>query len=787
MPTPAFLNAPTTSAATRAFFAQYGQLRGTPTGDTVLGGTFQRVGYTLPLDVGGGDPQDTYSTVTRIDWNLSDKTQLFGTYQAFRPKLLQGVAASSPYSNFDIGTANLTNRLVVSGTTQISENFINTTKVGYKRAKDSNVLSGDPNVPTLYALSNTAASINSIPISLPGFYPNNPGVGLPTSGTENQFQINEDLNYLTGNHNFRFGGQYIYIRSNVLFPAFQNASLTLGSNLTQAIENLRTGQLRQLQVAVDPQGRFPGQNVNLPVSAPNFRRSNRYNEFSLYAQDTWRVVPRLSLNLGVRYELYGPQQSRDKEDSNFYFGQGSTIQEQIRNGSAQVAENSPVGRLYQIDKNNFAPRVGFAFDVFGNGKTSIRGGYGIAYERNFGNVTFNVIQNPPFYAVVSVFNTDFAGGIPIPTNNFGPLAGNSGSVILPLTSLRHVREDIVNSYSHQYSATFEHRIFRDALVSVDYSGSAGRDLYSIENINRVGTGLRYLGSNNAAVCPAAFAPNSRLNCQYSNINTRGNNGYSNYNGVTFSFEGSNIRNSGLSATARYTFSKTKDNLSSTFSEFDNNFNLGLTDPFDPSYDYGAANFDVRHRFVSSFVYEIPFARNLSNRFAKGLLNGFSVNGIFTARTGAPFTVFDCTNAITTCLRVKPTGSLNFGSPDQIVDTGSPNSFIYTDLSGQTSNSFTDGVSGGTEVGPYPTDVTERNAFRGPGRMNFDFGVIKDIGFTERYKLQLRGEFINAFNMTDYVIVGSSAEISNGFVQTRKVGSGAADSPRTIQFSAKFLF
>lgn len=787
VPTQAFLNAPTTSAATRAFFAGK-TLVGTPTGEVTPDGVFQRVQYNAPIDVGGGTPQTTYSTVTRIDYNLNDKTQFFGTYTADRPKFLQGTAANSPYANFDIGTATLNNRVVISGTTQITENFINSTKVGYKRSKDSNVLSGDPNVPSLYTLANAAGSINGIPIAFPGFYPFNPGTGLPTSGTENQFQINQDLNYLAGDHNLRFGGQFIYIRSNVLFPAFQNASLTLGANLTQAIANLRAGRLSQLQVAVDPQGRFPGQSISLPASAPNFKRSNRYNEYALYFQDTWRVVPRLSLNLGVRYEFYGPQQSRDKEDANFYFGTGSTIQEQIRNGSAQIAENSSVGRLYQTDNNNFAPRVGFAFDVFGDGRTSIRGGYGISYERNFGNVTFNTIQNPPFYAVVSLLESDVVGGIQLPTNNFGPLAGNSGSVILPRSSLRHVREDIVNAYTHQYSASFERRIFGDSLVSVDYSGSAGRSLYSIENINRSGTGLRYLGSNNAAVCPATFAPNSRLNCQYSNINTRGNNGYSNYNGVTFSFEGSNIKKSGLSATARYTFSKNKDNLSSTFSEFGNNLNLGLTDPFDPSYDYGPSDFDIRHRFVSSFVYELPFGRNFSNGFAKAALNGFSINGIFTARTGAPFTVFDCSNAITTCLRLKPTGTINFKNPDQIVDSGNPNSFIYTDLSGQTPNSFTDGVSGGTEVGPYPTDVTRRNSFRGPGRMNFDFGIIKDIGFTERYKLQIRGEFINAFNMTDYLIVGSSADISsNSFVQATKVGSGASNSPRTIQFSAKFLF
>ncbi|MGH9932795.1 MAG: TonB-dependent receptor, partial [Pyrinomonadaceae bacterium] len=458
----------------------------------------------------------------------------------------------------------------------------------------------------------------------------------------------------------------------------------------------------------------------------------------------------------------------------------------------QVAKNSPVGALWKKDLNNFAPRVGFAWDIFGDGKTSLRGGYGMSYERNFGNVTFNVIQNPPAYSVVALTAGVDVPSLAISRNNSGPLAGSGTTIRLPGSSLRHVREDIVNAYAHFWSAAFERELGQGTVASVEYSGSAGRALYSLENINRTGTGLAYLGSR--AITPTG-GTSTRLNGQYTNINTRANNGYSNYNALIVGLASNNFRNSGLQFTARYSWSVAKDNLSSTFSDSNANASLGLLDPFDPKLDYGYADFDARHRFVSSFNYEIPFFKNADSSLVRNLLGGFSLTGIVNARTGNPFTVFDCTTAGSgACPRYVPsTGSASGSRSGNSVGA---NSFSFLEL--PAANPFVNPLTGNGVVGPFPTEMSKRNAFRGPGFWNADLGLYKRVKFNEKYSMQLRLEAFNVFNHANLFIVPGSLDVS-GFTDAagnpipsfipanRGVFTSGNLERRNVQLAVKFIF
>lgn len=799
IPTQGLINA--SSAATRNYFAGY-TLQSTPTGTAYTVGqlvntfglpagnafaalpanldAFQLVRFTEPTNLGGGVPQNAYSMATRVDWNASDKTVLYGRYARESKIFFNGTTAFSPYSGFDTPATTLNNNFLVSLTHTFSPRLISESKVAFNRLNGDAPYGANPVGPGLFMFPGATGTIGGNPITMPGYWPYN-AANSPAGfgGPQNLGQVYEDLSYTMGRHQLKFGGQYVYIQDTHFFGAYQNAVESLGNqgNYALALNNLVTGNINQFQAAVFPQGKFPGQSVNLPVTQPDFTRSNRYNEWAAYLNDSFRLRPNFVLNLGLRYEYYGVQHNKNPElDSNFYFGSGATLQERIRNGSVQVAGSSPVGGLWRPDRNNFAPRVGFAWDIFGDGKTSLRGGYGLAYERNFGNVTFNLIQNPPAYAVLSLFNNVDVANLQITTNNAGPLAGNSPPTkVLPATSLRHVNENIVNAYAHFYSAAFQRELTNGSVLSVEYSGSRGQALYSISPLNIQGSGAFYLGDADA---------NSRLSNQYSNINTRGNEGYSRYNALIVALDGNNFRNSGLGFTAHYTFAKSNDNLSSTFSEGSFNTNLGLTNPYDPSFDYGPADFDVRHRFVGSMIWQLPFARK-TDGIAKALLDGWSLTGIFNARTGTPFTIFDGTNANLSSPRLVANGPLRIN----VTDTGQGNFFNYIDLTGQPVGAFGNAVCGGcSDFGPYPANMTRRNQFRGPGLWSLDAGLSRNVKLNERYSLQLRAEMFNALNHANLYIVPGTLDVTSGFVgATKGVTPNGNVERRNVQLAVKFIF
>jgi len=762
---------------------------------------FDKVSYPTPADAGAGTPENTYSMVQKVDYNFSDRTSMYVRWAYSNEDDFTGSNNNSPFAGYDTGAQQKNHNALISMTHSFSPSLVSDSKVIYNRFFNFQPLGAAPVGPTLFFTGTTALRVLGNIVDLPGYSAESPGNAIPFGGPQNLYQFSEDLSWTRRTHQFRFGGNYIHMRDNRVFGAFEEAVEDLSSgNKTTGFNNFLNGTLHDFQAAIDPQGKFPcpvdpisqtatvtpACTVTLPIGPPAFNRNNRFNDASAYAQDSWKLRHSLTLNLGVRWEYFGTQHNANPNlDSNFYFGSANNFFDQIRNGAIQVAPKSSKGELWN-PSSNFAPRVGFAWAPFSDGKTSLRGGYGISYERNFGNVTFNVIQNPPNYFVLGI-NAGDPGftTINVNPNNAGPLSG-SGSKPLPRSTGRIVDPNIDTAYAEFWSLSAEHEVARNTLFALEYTGSNGIHLYDISNINQTGSGTVYeLDPGTASV------PFTRLDPQYGNLNYRSSRGFSRYNGLNVSLKSRNLFNTGLQFNTNYTWSHAIDNLSSTFSENSGNQNLGYLDPFNPGLDKGDAEFDVRHRFVVSAIWDVPWLKNAANPWVRQTFGGWSVAPIFNARTGTPYSIFDCTNAaFVRCARMVPNAPITGTTGNAGNAVVGPN--LYTWYTIPASTPYADNATGTGEfpnctgakgVGcAWPSTMTGRDMFRAPGWWNTDLGIYKHFKLTESLGLQVRGEMYNMFNHPNLVIVGSNNDVSGtSTIQAKKYGT------RNVQLGAKITF
>ena len=802
--------APFISTLTKADLKTCDPVTGTCTTRYTPGGTFDmavaagtpifgKVNFNVPQDAGGGSPQNTHNIFGRLDYVLNNKTQMYFRANWTDEVDFAGAAFGSPYAQYNVGSEEYGKAFLVNISHTFTPSVFSSTKLSFNRVNNSDSYNTAlQNTPTLFLYS--SANLANTAVQLPGFFDNQTGTGgLPYGGPENSIQGNEDLNWVRGRHTMRFGGQVNYQQMNRGYGAYAQAVEKMGNLSADGLDNFISGNLVLFQAAINPQGHFPCSRdasgaiiktaactLTLPVNSPAFARSYRYRDFALYAQDSWRFTPRLTLNYGLRYEYYGVQHNGDaKLDSNLYFGSGTNLFEQLRNAQMQLAPNSPIGELWKPRYGDLGPRVGFAYALTGDGKTSIRGGYGISYERNFGNVTFNMIQNPPNYASVQLTGGN-AGQVTV--DDLGPFAGAAGlQVALPPSSPRHVNQNIKTAQTQMWSLSAERELAKNTILSVDYNGAHGVHLYDISNYNMLGGAQAYLGDspncpppNNTAIC---F---TRVNQQWSSINTRGSNGTSHYNSMNVKVQSQNFMHSGLLFVANYTYAHSLDDLSSTFSESAGGSNgvgnLGYLDPRNPMLDYGNSDFDIRHRLVVSAIWQDPFFKS-GRGLQRQALGGWSLIPVFTARTGVPFTIVDSTNTIggnsavpSGIPRYAPNGTITSMNANESTPTVNPNEFNLLTLPGGDTTCNPVWVSCVETFGPFPSNMTARNAFRGPGAWNADFALGKSFPVTERISLEFRAEMFDIFNHHNMYVNGYLNDVS-GFassftVKGKKGGLGS---------------
>jgi len=741
---------------------------------------FGRVNRPVPQDAGAGSPQNTFLWTGRVDHQFSDRTSFFGRYAYDREEDQLGSQSFSPYQGFDTLNKNRNQNLSLQLTHTWSPNIVTESRFVYNRLLNEQPLGSAPVTPT-FLISDIISQQTDGDTVLPGYFgtANLLGNAIPFGGPQNLYQWYTSLNYQRGDHSFKFGGQYVHIRDNRTFGAFENALADFGT-----VQDFIRGNIQDYEIAVNPNGQLPGQVLNAPFTAPSFTRHFHYNEVGLFGEDTWKLTRHLTVNAGLRWEYFGILHSPGSEqslDSNFYLGPGSNELQQIASGQFALTSSQTgdlQNRFYKPDYKDFGPRLGLAYDLRGDGKTVLRAGYGIYYDRNFGNVLFNVIQNPPNYAVlIAGSGNNPLAPITANVDQYAALAALSGQSYS--SSARAIDQNLRTAYSNVWNVNVQHELAGDYVVTLAYAGSNGIHLYSLNNINRAGSGV-LLGDP------------GRLNPTISGINFRGNDGHSNYNSFQARVDSRYIKRAGLQFTAAYTWAHAIDNESSTFGD---SYLLsrvgqgvfGFQDAFNPAGDKGDADFDVRHRFVTSFNWDIPFARDLHSHLLKKALNGWAMNGILSFRTGTPFTIFDTGQANNNGQQaIRPTvnGALpTVGALTPVAGVGG--TFNYLDLS-----SF---VSTPSVNGPF-IGTLGRNTFRAPGMQSWNASFVRNIAITESKKLQFRAELFNLFNHPNLFLAGGTNNIANNTTNSVEVTQGGlfsninnVEQHRNVQLALRFTF
>jgi hypothetical protein len=404
-------------------------------------------------------------------------------------------------------------------------------------------------------------------------------------------------------------------------------------------------------------------------------------EWAAYVQDDFRVSSRLTLNLGLRWDLFVPWVEEDDRQSNFDPVTGRFV---VASEDA-VIDGIRVGRYLQTySKTDFGPRLGFAFDPFGHGRTVVRGGFGVFWNWGPGGTSSSKAQNPPFLRSVSQTSTL---GINLKLSEGAPSLPALDPSLAPVGNTRSAsRVGARDAYAMNWNVNLQQQLGRDVLAEVAYVGSRGRQLVLKTDQNQAPP---VLGVTN----PDVNRPYAQVSPLLRTVGTVETSGTLDYHALLAKLQRRFAR--GFSFLVSYTYGKAIDLVS------DNDGGVTLTSVYDPGYNRGPADYDVAHTLSASWIYDLPFAR-------QSRLGGWQLNGIVYWRTGLPLT-------ITQTGVMLSTGAPG-NRPDRIGD-GAANDpsidrwFDLTAFRRTAEPTATFGTAG-------------RNILRGPGQFNVDLSLVK---------------------------------------------------------------
>ncbi|MBI3950996.1 MAG: TonB-dependent receptor, partial [Acidobacteria bacterium] len=656
----------------------------------------------------------------RGDHQLSDKHKLFGRFSRLESDDVFPYGQVGDEVNLPgFGrTQNFKNINVVTGLTSLfGPRFVNEFRFGYNRIQNPRVQEGINNdvIQRLNIPFSGRPIDNGVPqVRATGFDPVGDDNPLPIDRTFDSLYFADNATVFAGQHSLRLGG---------------DVKRTLANN-SQAV--LVRGRFNFT-------GRFTGQSIaDLLLGLPNQsshgvgnpERNLRMTMTGAYAQDDWKARPNLTLNLGLRYEVNFPITDRDNLWSTF----------DPETGTMRLAGDGIRRSLYEADLNNFAPRVGLAWSPLKDNRLVIRSGYGIFYNLvTIGNDLLEIGLNYPFL-VTEVFNTSTAN--PLSLSNPYPRGVGTSSVAPSAINL-----EFRDGYLQKWSLGAQSELAKSLLVEVSYLGSKGSKLSGYRNINQplpgpesISARRPFPGFDRVRYFDSVF------NSWYHSMQVRVEKRYS--HGLTF--------------LASYTFGKALDQAPGRASRSAASRELPQ-DAYNLRAEKGHADFDARHRFVLSSVYELPFARNWTG-VAHALFGGWQVSGILTLQTGRPFTP------------VISRDVANIGEFDQRPDVvGDPN-----DIDRRTPERWFNTAAYALPQ-PFTFGNAARNSLFGDAFHNFDFALHKRFRVSERINIQFRAESFNFFNNVNF-------ELPNPTVDSSRFGRiFEALSSREMQFGLKFIF
>ena len=629
-------------------------------------------------------------------------------------------------------------------------------------------------------------------------------VFVPRNLVFNTYAVTDTFIHTIGHHSLKFGGDVRRIQENSDYRLYSDPFYEFGTIFQFALDE---PYLVLATVNRNPSSPDFGQFTDTP-------RHFRWRQWALFAQDDWKINSRLTLNAGLRYEVFGAPSETQGILTNITLGPGSDIFQQLASPETKVGR---VSKMWNTKYDNFAPRVGLAWDPTGKGLTAIRSGFSIAYNEPYSNLYTNVSRlNPPDAATmytepgISIGSKvnytfpftptpDFAGPV-LPNGSVGAI---SPTAFPPSITPNGVDPNLRTAYSLQWFLGVQHQFAHDYAVSINYVGTRGVGGYTREDYNRFDGDVC-----NPTVCNE-FA--TRYVPGWGEITYISNESQSIYHGMNAQLK-KNFTH-GLLFVGNYTFGKVLDNVTEgglgdyfNTNAYAGNYS-GVMDIEHPELDRGRAEFDVRHRFTFSGVWNIPFPKN--GTVQQKVLGGWQLNGIITLQSGRPFDVdcvlgwydgcdFNMDGDFYARPNLPAMQKLSGFSNQQFVDGlfGDPTLTFYG-FSSRTSaaiqvfcpnglNSILD--FGPSNSGPHAQCIPVgqngnmgRNVFTGPAFKDVDFALSKTTRIHEAVDVQFRADAFNLFNRVNLYN-------PNGNLGSPQFGqSTAAFAPRVLQLGLKFLF